>query len=155
MPTFGQQPADPEFERCLPVTLQFEGGFVDDPADMGGRTNKGITQATYDRACEEWGQPHADVKDITDADVRAIYAEDYWVPSGAVDQPWPMNLLIFDSAVNHGVARAKRWAAQCTSPSNFLDLRTQFYSDIVAAHPSNAKFLHGWLARVSTLRALL
>lgn len=148
-------PADADFERCLPITLKFEGGKSDDKDDRGGRTNMGITQTTFDHACAEWGKPTRDVWTITMDEVRGIYAEDYWVPSGAVDQAWPMNLLIFDAAVNHGVGRAKRWAAQCTTPTDFLNRRERFYHDIVAAHPSNAKFLKGWLARVNALRSVV
>ena len=29
------------FEASLPFILRWEGGFVDNPADPGGRTNKG------------------------------------------------------------------------------------------------------------------
>ena len=31
----------------LPFILKYEGGFVNDPADSGGATNKGVTIATW------------------------------------------------------------------------------------------------------------
>ena len=34
------------FDDCLKFTLQFEGGFVNNPKDPGGPTNLGVTQAT-------------------------------------------------------------------------------------------------------------
>jgi lysozyme family protein len=148
-------PADPEFERCLPITLKFEGGKVDDPSDPGGRTAFGITQRTFDRFCTEWRLPHRDVFSITPEEVHDIYAEDYWVPSGAVDCRWPMNLLIFDAAVNHGVSRAKRWAIKATGPMDFLAIREKFYADLILARPSSAKFRRGWMARVNALRAVV
>ena len=37
------------FERSLPDILRYEVGYVNNPNDHGGRTNKGITQVTYDR----------------------------------------------------------------------------------------------------------
>jgi hypothetical protein len=36
------------FNRALEMVLHHEGGFVDHPADPGGATNRGVTQATYD-----------------------------------------------------------------------------------------------------------
>src|SRR3712207_7646428 len=33
----------------LPFILKWEGGFVNDPADSGGATNKGVTIATWKR----------------------------------------------------------------------------------------------------------
>ena len=32
------------FDTCLTFTLAQEGGYVDDPADPGGATNRGITR---------------------------------------------------------------------------------------------------------------
>ena len=36
------------FAVCLAFVLQAEGGFVDNPADPGGATMHGVTQAVYD-----------------------------------------------------------------------------------------------------------
>lgn len=35
------------FEKMLKFVLEKEGGYVNDPNDLGGETNKGITTATY------------------------------------------------------------------------------------------------------------
>ncbi len=35
------------FDLFLPMLLQNEGGYVDNPNDPGGETNKGITMATF------------------------------------------------------------------------------------------------------------
>ena len=35
----------------VPHILKFEGGFVDDPDELGGATNKGVTLKTYKAYC--------------------------------------------------------------------------------------------------------
>ena len=37
------------FDRALALTLKFEGGYADNPADPGGATNMGVTRATLSR----------------------------------------------------------------------------------------------------------
>ena len=94
------------FARGLEFVLRWEGGFVDDPDDPGGRTNKGVTQKTYDKWRKAKGLLSEDVLNITDQEVHAIYLQDYW---RKVVQTWyPDNLAIalFDSAVNMGPRRA-------------------------------------------------
>ena len=49
------------FDQCLAWLLAHEGGFVNDPRDSGGITNKGITGRVY-------GQWLADTMDV-DAEV--------------------------------------------------------------------------------------
>ncbi len=36
-----------KFELYIPLLSDFEGGYVDDPDDLGGATNMGITYRTY------------------------------------------------------------------------------------------------------------
>ena len=43
----GEEEDVASFDLFLPILLRFEGGFVDDPTDPGGETNKGITMATF------------------------------------------------------------------------------------------------------------
>ena len=49
-----------------------EGGFVDDPRDPGGRTNRGITQSTYNAWLKSQGRPAKDVRHITKAEAETI-----------------------------------------------------------------------------------
>ena len=68
-------------ELLLPKILKWEGGFVNDPADSGGATNKGVTLATYKAYCKanKMKTPTVeDLKRITDDDVLAILKEFFW-----------------------------------------------------------------------------
>ena len=65
------------FEACLGFTLQFEGGFVNDPDDPGGATNLGVTIGTLSGA---FGRPAtlAEVKALTPKTVEPIYLQGFW-----------------------------------------------------------------------------
>lgn len=96
------------FERCLRLVLDEEGGFSDHPQDSGGRTKWGITEREYRRWKHD---PHANIMDMTQGEMHRIYREDYWDKVGADDLPAGFDLLLFDTHVNGG--HAKRWYAAC------------------------------------------
>lgn len=85
-----------DFKKALKKVLKWEGGFVDDPDDLGGRTNKGITQRTYNIYYS------GDVKDITDEQVEAIYKSGFWKRSAvtaSTARVLPNSFLIMQSTV--------------------------------------------------------
>jgi len=67
------QPTSALFGALVMVHIAREGGFVDNPADPGGRTKYGISQRAY---------PGLDIAGLTVDDARAIYWRDYWRPAG-------------------------------------------------------------------------
>jgi lysozyme family protein len=69
------------FDIFLPMLLKFEGGYVDDPEDPGGETNKGVTMATFQSCSHELlgVDPTSDnLKALTDAQAGIIYKALYW-----------------------------------------------------------------------------
>lgn len=96
------------FPVCLKFVLAYEGGFVNDPRDPGGATNKGVTLGTY-RAWE--GEPSLDVDDIRaidDETVAAIYQDQYWNRVAGDKLPAGVDLMVFDFGVNAGPGRSVR-----------------------------------------------
>ena len=95
------------FTACLPVTLQYEGGWSDHPKDPGGATMKGITLAVYRRYRP--GASKAELKAISEIEVQAIYRDGYWNPIKGDDLPIGVDLATFDFGVNSGVSRASKY----------------------------------------------
>ena len=105
--------SDDRFERALPKLLVHEGGYVNHPDDPGGATNKGVTQRTYNSWRRQEGHAQRSVREITDAEVAAIYRDSYWDAIRGDDLPEGVAYCVFDAAVNSGPARAVRWLQKC------------------------------------------
>lgn len=68
-------------DKLIPFILKWEGGFVNDPTDRGGATNKGVTLATYEAYCKRKDYPRPTVerlKNIPDAHWREIVKTMFW-----------------------------------------------------------------------------
>jgi len=167
------------FTACLPFILAKEGGKVDDPTDRGGRTAYGVTQRAFDDYLTTRALPHRDVWTIQPDEVASVYYSDYWqkCPAGIVDKP--LDLVMMDSAVQHGPGRATKWmqtvigatvdgaygpASQAayakalsaqgvmTLCDKIITLRTQFYAAIIARDLSQMKYKNGWSNRIKSLQ---
>src|SRR5690349_11912895 len=94
----------------FPHLLRFEGGFVNDPDDPGGATNKGITLATLARYAGMLGiaPTIVSLRALSDEQALRIYRMGYWDPLHAdqiADQP--LAEIIFDFHVNAGAAAVR------------------------------------------------
>jgi lysozyme family protein len=96
------------FACSLPLVLVHEGGFVDDPRDAGGATNKGVTLDVFRRFFGA-SETVSDLRAITDAQVEHIYKTGYWDPCRCNDLPNGVDYVVFDQAVNSGPGRSAKW----------------------------------------------
>jgi lysozyme family protein len=161
-------------DDALVFLLDEEGGWSDHPADTGGKTMWGVTQAVYDdyRTRLKKLQKQS-VSKITKAEARELYDILYWRAAGCDRFPWPISYVTFDAAVNSGVSRAVRWtqgglkvsadgkvgpatlaAAQAAVEAGdsaailaIVDQRVQFLAALVRRTPSQLAFLLGWWRR--------
>lgn len=166
-------------DDALEFLLAEEGGWSNHPADKGGATMYGVTQAVYDdyrtRLVKKAKQS---VKKITKEEARQVYDILYWRAAGCDRLPWPFSYVTFDAAVNSGVSRGVRWlqsglkvdqdgkigpktiaAAQRAVEEGdsqallgVVDARVEFLARLVQRSPSQAAFLLGWWRR--TMRVL-
>jgi lysozyme family protein len=160
------------FEACLPIILQSEGGFVDNPDDPGGATNLGITIGTL----SGWlGRPAtvADVQALTPQTVAPIYQANYWDKTACDSWGAGVDLMVFDEAVNQGPGRAiltlqtalgvtadgavgpaTQAAAQMENAADIITkmsaIREAFYRGL----PTFAEFGTGWMNRLTRTTAL-
>jgi lysozyme family protein len=100
-----------QLEKYFPRLLAFEGGYVDDPSDHGGATNKGITWDTFKRYAKPLLQieptPEG-LKNLTDAQAFRIYKPIYWDSlHGDEIGDQPLAEIVFDFHVNAGGAAVK------------------------------------------------
>lgn len=164
------------FSQAVSVVFGAEGGLADNPADRGGRTNMGITAETWRLWLESKGQPHRPVDTCTPAEAEAIYHEWYWTRAKCDALPWPLSLVHFDGAVNHGVLSEAKLlqrsldvatdgiigpvtlaaAGQGEPRARAEDLlwtRLNKYRRILHSDASQRVFAAGWIKRMEDLRA--
>lgn len=90
-----------DFDFCIaiPVLLDLEGGYVNNPNDPGGETNFGISKRSY---------PSLDIANLTADQASDIYYTDYWLAGDCNAIPFPLSAYHFDTCVNQGVSAANK-----------------------------------------------
>jgi len=167
-----------DIKKLAPFILKWEGGFVNDPLDRGGATNKGVTIAVWkSQGYDKDGDGDIDVNDlkkITEADAIMIMKNNYWdrwkadtiksqaIANTLVDWVWgsgawgikiPQRIL---GVKDDGVVGAKTLEAlNKQDPAKFIEklylARFNFLDGIVASNPSQKRFIKGWKNRMNDL----
>ena len=168
-----------DVNQLAPFILKWEGGFVNDPADLGGATNMGVTIGAW-KSCgyDKDGDGDIDVDDLrllTREDVvNRVLKPHYWdrwkaddiksqsVANILVDWVWasgahgikiPQRLL---GVSVDGIVGPKTLAAvNARNPRELFDMikiaRFYFIEDICRKRPANNKFKRGWMNRINDI----
>lgn len=164
--------------ELIPFILQWEGGFVNDPADLGGATNKGVTIGTFKDYRKSKGLPSPtvdDLKNISETEWRDIFKSLYWdrwkadyilnqsVANILVDWVWAsgvrgiLRAQIILGVVPDGIVGDKTLnALNAADPKKLFDAikadRLKFVDEICKTRPANERFRKGWTNRINSIK---
>jgi len=157
-------------ENLITDVIRREGGFVNDPTDLGGATNFGITRATL-ASYRMKPVTVEEVRDMKEDEARAIYRANYFRGIETITDPKTLAFL-FDYSVNAGPGKAVKAVQSAIGTSvdgawgpnsqkaldKFGDqsklywpcvcYRFDDYMRIMGNNPSQTKFAHGWANRM-------
>lgn len=160
---------DDRFAKAIKVVLAHEGGYVNDPNDLGGETNFGISKRSY---------PNVDIKNLTREQAMEIYHKDWWVRYryGEIED-LDVATKVFDLSINMGPVPAHKILQQAINfagssklnvdgaigpltlsvlnyeadPQKVVQalrfMAAERYYGLAKARPANRGFLLGWLNR--------
>jgi lysozyme family protein len=143
------------YARALPRVLVHEGGYVNDPLDPGGATNKGITFRVYDGYRQRKGLPTQDVRDITAAEISDIYKLQYWDAVKGDILPAGVDYVLFDGGIMSGPSQSIKWLQRALGNVVVDGQMGQATLAAVAEHPNKPALIDAICdRRMAFLRAL-
>ena len=87
------------FDTIIEMVLEHEGGYINHSSDPGGETIYGISKRAY---------PDLDIKNLTVAEAKEIYRNDYWNRIKGEELPVGVACVVLDYSVNSGTSRASK-----------------------------------------------
>lgn len=126
------------------VVDELEGGDKIANEPKGGIAKFGINSLA---------NPDVDVKNLDRKGAMDLYKTRYWNAIGANELPESIRFVAFDTAVNHGVEKAKELISKADgNPRVLIDLRYKEYLKLAKANPEEyAKYLPSWKNRLADL----
>lgn len=165
--------------KLIPHILKFEGGFVNDPDDLGGATCKGVTYKTYKLYKKRKGLPEPtidDLKNLSDEEFTDILKTMYWdnclgdriesqsVANAIVDWAWNSGtrtavkevqqiLGVKDDGILGNITLAALNSRSPLPLFGAIQTARKFYIEsICIARPKNKKYRQGWVNRINNLQ---
>jgi hypothetical protein len=126
------------------VIDNFEGGDKIAQEPKGGIAKFGINSIA---------NPDVDVKNLTRDGAVKLKTERYWNAIKADELPESIRFIAYDTAVNHGVEKAKELIEKANgNPKVLIDLRYKEYLRLAKADPKEyGPHLQGWKDRLAKL----
>ena len=127
-----------DFDKAYEVTIKHEGGYSNNPADVGGETYRGIAR-TYHPSWSGWKRideikqqgriPYNKVFPELELNVKHFYKEHFWdrIMGDQISSSF-IAAELFDTAVNLGVSRAGNFLQTAL---NCLNNDQQYWNDLV------------------------
>ena len=158
------------FDQCFEWLLAHEGGYVNNPRDLGGMTNLGVTASNW----QNWTHSIASettMRDLTPDDVRPFYRVKYWNALSCDALPSGVEWAVFDFGVNSGILRSAKYlqrvlgvnqdgyigqltidAAKVRDPKELIAAVCDARQEFLQSLSTFSQFGRGWLRRVNEVR---
>ena len=166
-----------QIEKLLPFILKWEGGYVNDPFDLGGATNRGVTLDTWKRL----GYDKNDDEVIDEEDMKLLTHQDFLSVLIVYWNRWQADRIVSQSLANilvdwvwgsgkYGITLPQKILGvkqdgivgpvtlqALNSHPDFRQLfneikqeRVAYIERICQARPANLRFRKGWLRRIDS-----
>lgn len=134
-----------QIDRLIEEVIEREGGYVNHPADRGGPTRWGITEAVARR------QGYMDdIRYLPQSDAVAIYKRMYWIAPGfdkVAEKAPKLAAELFDTGINMGTGTATGFLQRAL---NALNRNARDYGDLTVDRrigPATLLALHAFFRK--------